>query len=75
LQVYTGSAYLFFCKLWPFVFYPNYLFKSKIEDYQELRELASKLKLEDRSKTARNVYEYMQDTYTGSKEVLRPQNL
>ena len=69
--LYVLAAYLLFCKLWPFVLYPNYLFKSEIEQYPELKELAERLKREDKFETIKNVYAYMQDTYSGHREVLR----
>ncbi|MDB5238406.1 MAG: hypothetical protein JWM46_676 [Candidatus Kaiserbacteria bacterium] len=69
------AAYLFFCKLWPFVFYPNYLRKAKIETYPELTELAARLKGSDRVETLRSAYAYMQDTYTGYREIWRIKNL
>lgn len=67
--------YIIFCKIWPYFFYPNYLRKSKIENYSELRELSSKLRGDSKLQTVENVYGYMQKTYSGNDDVLKPRNL
>ena len=67
--------YLIFCKLWPYFLYPNYLKKSKIENYPKLVKLALKLKGNDNLQTIENVYSYMQQTYSGDGEAWRLKSL
>jgi hypothetical protein len=69
------GAYILICKVWPFVLYPNYLRKSKIEEYTELRELASRLKSADKFQAIENVYAYMQSMYAGHEHVREPRSL
>jgi len=73
--LYILAAYILFCKVWPYVLYPNYLRKSRVETYPELRELATRLRGEDKTHTLRNVYAYMQETYTGYGEILKINSL
>lgn len=72
---YLLVAYIIFCKVWPYCFYPNYLMKSRIENYTELIRVASKLKNIDKLQTIENVYKYMQQTYVGHNAVLKIRNL
>lgn len=73
--LYVLAAYLLFCKAWPYFLYPNYFWKSKIEQYLELRELAATLTDVDRLKTVENVYAYMRRTYSGYGEDRRVTSL
>ena len=68
-------AYIIFCKAWPYFLYPNYLLKSKVESYPELKELSARLKGIDKFQTIENVYRYMQQTYVGHKDVLNIESL
>ncbi|TSD01463.1 MAG: hypothetical protein Athens071425_406 [Parcubacteria group bacterium Athens0714_25] len=72
---YLLLIYIIFCKVWPYFFYPNYLKKSKIENYPELKELSSKLTGNSKLQTVENVYEYMRQTYSGNDDVLKIENL
>ena len=72
---YLLIIYVVFCKLWPYCFYPNYLRKSKIENYPELIELSSKLRGNNKLETIENVYGYMQQTYSGNDDILKLRNL
>jgi hypothetical protein len=72
---YLLISYVIFCKLWPYCFYPNYLKKSKIENYPELKELSSKLRGNNKLQTVENVHEYMRQTYSGNDDVLKIKNL
>src|SRR3989344_634448 len=69
------AAYILFCKAWPYFLYPNYFRKSKVEDYPELKKLASELKGADTRQTIENVYAYMQRTYTGFSEIWKIKSL
>ncbi|MFA7309977.1 MAG: hypothetical protein WC050_03680 [Candidatus Paceibacterota bacterium] len=73
--IYLLLAYLFFCKVWPYCLYPNYLLRSRIERYPELIKLASELRSADKYQTVENVYRYMQDTYTGHTDLLKVRSL
>lgn len=69
------TTYLLFCKIWPYFLYPNYSRKAKVEKYPELVELSLRLKGDDQAQTFENVHEYMQQTYSGQKEVFKVKNL
>jgi len=65
---YVLAAYIFFCKLWPYFLYPNYFRKSKVEDYSELKELASKLKDADKYQQNRLFKSILVNTYMFSED-------
>jgi len=75
LLLFALATYVIFCKAFPYFLYPNYLRKSKIENYPELKEVANKLRGVDRFQTLENVYRYMQQRYTGYGHTLKIKNL
>jgi len=64
-------VYIISCKVLPFVLYPNYLFKSKIETYPEVKDLALSLKGEEDLQTVKNAYDYMLRQYGGNDSVIK----
>lgn len=75
ILLYLVAVYVIFCKILPFCFYPNYLRKSRVENYPDLKNLSLRLKGDDQLQTIKNIWDYMQQTYSGSDEVLNINNL
>ena len=69
--LYVLLVYILFCKVWPYFLYPNYFKKSKIEDYDNIKKLASKLKNKNKIETLKNVSNYMNETYFSYERVFQ----
>jgi len=69
--LYVLLVYILFCKVWPYFLYPNYFKKSKIEDYDNIKKLASKLKNKNKIETLKNVSNYMNETYFSYEKVFQ----
>ncbi len=63
--------YILFCKVWPYFLYPNYLSRSRVESYREIRDLAKKLKGKTQYKTLSNINVYLAKNFDGINKMFR----
>lgn len=75
LVLYGILLYLFFCKVVPFLLYPNYLRPGRVERYPALVDLARKLRGADREETLRNAYTYLREYHPSNHIIWKWESL